>query len=260
MRARSARAWSILVFASALLFSPHLHSRSQSQGTAQDGTLVNGFKIPSTGALHTFAGPVKGRGHQFATLEAAALIARAARTVHDAAPGAPLVLGDCSAREGGRIPLHASHQSGRDLDILFYVTDQRGRSVTTPGFNRFSGAGRCVDKGCSLRLDVARTWWMVRTILASQRPAAQYLFVSEPIKRLLLSYARRQKEHPSILRRAESVLHQPRDAPPHDDHFHLRIYCDGKDREAGCLDTGPVWPWISPDGRAKAIRSQAPQP
>ena len=36
--------------------------------------------------------------------------------------------------------------------------------------------------------------------------------------------------------RASEVLHQPSDAPPHDDHFHLRIRCTADERKADCVD------------------------
>jgi penicillin-insensitive murein endopeptidase len=228
-------------------------ARSTSRGTPQDGELLDGFQLPITGEHHAFADNVRSRGAQYTTLEAAALLARAARTVDEAAPGAPLILGDCSAKGGGALERHASHQSGRDLDLLFYVKDSRGKSVPSPGFAHFDGRGRCTDEACDLRFDVARNWWLVRTLLASQRPAVQYIFVSRPLAAMMLHYARRFGEHPSILRRAASILHQPRDAPPHDDHIHVRIYCGDADLKQGCEDTGPRWNWIRANGRAKAI-------
>lgn len=244
-------ALSFLLVASWL--SEPIDARSRSKGSAQNGVLLDGFQIPLTGQHHSFAENVRAREAQYTTLEAAALLARAARTVDEASPGAPLVLGDCSAKGGGALKRHASHQSGRDLDLLFYVRDAKNRSVPSPGFVHFDGRGRCTDEDCSVRFDVERNWWMVRTLLASQRPAAQYIFVSRPLADLLLKYARRFGEHPTILRRAASVLHQPRDAPPHDDHFHLRIYCSGEDLKHGCVDTGPRWKWIQKNGRAAPI-------
>ncbi|MEZ4265442.1 MAG: penicillin-insensitive murein endopeptidase [Myxococcota bacterium] len=224
-----------------------------SVGTTGAGRLENGFKLPLEGTWHEFAGPVRSRGTNYATIELAALIARAASTVAGAVPGAPLVLADASADGGGELARHASHESGRDVDLLFYVRDARGESVASPGFRSFDGAGRCTSERCALRLDVPRTWWLVRTLLASQRPAVQYLFVSEPVRALLLAHARARGEHAAIMRRAERVLHQPSDSSAHDDHFHLRVYCGPADRAAGCVDTGPRWSWVGDDGRAAPI-------
>ncbi|MEE2779292.1 MAG: penicillin-insensitive murein endopeptidase [Myxococcota bacterium] len=248
--------WALCVLTLALVLLLPRESataRSVSKGTPQDGELLDGFQVPLTGEHHAFAPNVRARGNQYTTLEAAALLARAARTVDEASPGAPLILGDCSARGGGALERHASHQSGRDLDLLFYVKDSRGRSIPSPGFHHFDGRGKCADETCTLRFDVARNWWLVRTLLASQRPAVQYIFISRPLADMMLHYARRFGEHPSILRRAASVLHQPRDAPPHSDHLHVRIYCNEKDLKQGCVDTGPRWRWIQANGRAKGI-------
>lgn len=235
-------------------------AHAESVGTTGSGRLENGFKLPLAGTWHEFAGPVRARGTNYATLELAALLARAASAVARASPGAPLVLADASVEGGGEVARHASHESGRDVDLLFYVRDTRGESVASPGFLRFDGAGRCLSEGCRLRLDVPRTWSLVRTLLASQRPAVQYLFVAAPLRTLLLAYARKHGEHNAILRRAESVLHQPTDSSAHDDHLHLRVYCGASDQAAGCVDTGPRWPWVGAEGRAAPIAATRKRP
>ena len=224
-----------------------------SVGTPQDGTLEGGFEVPLTGAHHAFYGPVEARGTHFATLEVAALVAPVATTVSRELPGPPLVLGDLSADGGGRLARHASHTSGRDIDVLFYVLDARGEPVPARGFRRFDGDGRCRDDGCALQLDVPRTWWAVRTLVASREPAVQYLFVSNGLRALLLGWAERAGEHPELLRRARRVLRQPRDAAAHDDHLHVRTYCTPSDHAVGCQDTGTRWPWVDARGTAAPI-------
>ncbi len=225
----------------------------RSVGTAQEGALDGGFEVPLTGAHHRFAGAVKARGSHYATLEVAALLARASRAVASQLSGPPLVIGDISAEGGGRLRHHASHTSGRDVDLLFYVLDARGRPVTTPGFRAFDAEGRCVRDGCDLRLDVPRTWEALRTLVASREPAVQYLFIAKPLRALLLSWARRHGEHPELLRRARRLLHQPRDSSVHDDHVHLRAFCAPADLAAGCVDTGPRWPWVDETGVAAPV-------
>jgi penicillin-insensitive murein endopeptidase len=249
----SGGAWRRCVWTAALCGALASPAGAKSVGTPGDGRLVDGFKLPLTGTWHRFVGPVQARGTNFATLELAALIARAARTVARAEPGAPMVLADASVEDGGDLPRHASHESGRDVDVLFYVRDARGTSVPSPGFRRFDGDGRCVDEGCELSLDVARTWWAVRTFVASQRPAVQYIFVADPIRSLLLAHARRAGEHGAILRRAEHILRQPSDSSAHDDHLHLRVFCSPADHSAGCEDSGPRWAWVDERGLADPI-------
>jgi len=237
-----------------LTSAPEAATPSRSVGSAHRGQLIDGFEIPLTGVHHRFFDAVEGRKTNFATLPLAALIGRSARVVAAALPGgAALILGDCSLRGGGHVKRHASHRSGRDVDILFYRVDDAGRSVEADGFEPFDGQGRCGSPNCPSHLDVPRTWWLLRTLLVSQEPAVQYAFVSRPIHRLLIAYARSRGEHPEVIRRAGKVMRQPRGAATHDDHIHLRTYCTAKDLGAGCLDSGPRWPWISETGMAAAV-------
>ena len=84
---------------------------------------------------------------------------------------------------------------------------------------------------------------LVRTLVWSQRPQIQFIFVSRGLRKLMLDYAVRRQEHREILRRARRVMQQPGNSSPHADHFHVRIYCSPQDRTAGCVDGGPRWPW-----------------
>ncbi len=260
-RARGARSWSpalplsttlLVVVVATLGPSSDTHARSRSVGSPEAGQLEGGFQIPLSGAHHRFVGPVASRGTQWATLELAALIARVARAVDEAVPGPPLVLGDMSVAHGGEVARHASHESGRDADLLFYLRDASGRRVPAEDFLPFDGTGRCARTGCERSLDIERTWWAVRTLVASRAPAVQWIFVSAPLEERLLRYARERGEHAEILKRAGRVLHQPRDALAHDDHLHVRIYCSTTDGE-GCVDAPPRWSWVDGSGRAARI-------
>ena len=253
----SVKRLALVVLLSALpavaLVPPAHAERPRSVGTASSGRLVDGFEVPLSGKHHRFYGPVRSRGTNFATLEMAALLARAARVVAGALGGPPLVIADISKERGGDVGRHVSHNSGRDVDVLFYVFGSDGEPTRARGFYRFDGQGRCTSPKCQLRIDWQRTWWFARTLLVSRLPAVQYVFVSGPIKRGLLRYAERHGEHPELLARAKVVLRQPVKSSPHDDHFHVRTYCTPGDRDNGCRDTGRRWPWVQPDGRADAL-------
>jgi hypothetical protein len=45
---------------------------------------------------------------------------------------------------------------------------------------------------------------------------------------------------------AESVMLEPGDSMPHDDHVHLRIACTADEARGGCLGGGPHWEWLPP--------------
>jgi hypothetical protein len=39
-------------------------------------------------------------------------------------------------------------------------------------------------------------------------------------------------------------MRQPADSSIHEEHFHLRLYCALAERVEGCVDYGPVYPWV----------------
>jgi len=229
-------------------------SYAASEGTAQDGRLVDGFEVPLEGPNHRFLSRTAKRGTQHTTLELAVLLWRSAQHVAKSTPGPPLLIGDCSLKAGGAVERHRSHRSGRDVDLLFYVKDSRGKRVESPGFEPFDEKGKCSREGCSLRLDLERNWSLLRTLVASRRPAVQYIFVSNPIKSLLLRWAQERGEHPEILKRARLIMRQPSDSSAHTDHMHVRTFCSQSDLEHGCVDGGTRWRWVDSKGRAAAIR------
>jgi len=238
------RLFALGVFIVIVLGSSFASARSISVGTAQTGKLINGFELPESNAWINFYRKVSHRGSNYATLEMAALLTRASRVVHKAVGGTLLTIGDCSDHDGGDLRGHNSHNSGRDVDILFYVKNKRGKSIKATGFHKFDKSGWTRRGKKGQQFDVSRNWWLVRTLLISDAPSVQYIFVADHLKKMMLSYAKKHGEAKEIMRRARSILVQPRDALPHDDHFHVRIYCSDEDRINGCLDTGPLWSWV----------------
>lgn len=176
-------------------------------------------------------------------------IQRAAARVREELPGgAALTVGDLSARSGGPIPGHRSHRSGRDVDLLLFVTTPSGAPVPSPGFVHMGADGLArIDPGHDyVRLDVERQWLLVKALLEDDQALPVWMFASRDIEALLVDYARARGESPDLIVRAETVLLQPGDSTPHDDHIHLRIACAPEDAIAGCLGGGPYWEWLPP--------------
>lgn len=221
-----------------------------SQGAAWNGRLQGGIPMEVKGDHHQLHG---GRARQrtaWGTPDMVALLKRAARVVGTSVEGPPLVLGSISDQDGGKLGRHKSHQTGRDVDILFYVTDPSGARKRALGFYEFDGQGNCLHKRCrGWTFDVQRNWWLVRTMVWSKRPEVQWIFVSDPLQRLMLAYAARRGEHPEIMRRAKKVMAEPGNSSPHADHFHVRAYCSAADKRRGCRDGGPMWDWIRKPAR-----------
>jgi penicillin-insensitive murein endopeptidase len=159
--------------------------------------------------------------------------------------GAPLMVGDLSARWGGEVSGHSSHRTGRDADLLIYMVTPEGLPVASPGFVRFGPDGLAmVEKGRFVRIDLEREWQLVKALVTAREANVQWLFFAGWLTAMVIEYARARGEDPELLWYAESVLHQPRDSEAHDDHLHLRIACTPDEAVAGCLGGGPYWPWL----------------
>lgn len=222
---------------------PH---NSRSVGLPFDGRLRNGVLLAESRHVR-YTTEYREAGNFYGTWELVQLIERVAYRVARRLPGARLSVGELSARSGGSIAGHASHENGRDVDLSFYMTDARGRTFDPFGFARFKADGQGRPPNQSLRFDDARNWEAVAKLVADGDARVQYIFVAETIKRRLLREGRRRGAPASVLDRANRLLAQPAAGHRHDNHFHVRIYCPPANRPA-CRDEGPRHPWY-PGGR-----------
>ncbi len=170
----------------------------------------------------------------------------AAHVASEAPGGAPLVVGDLSARNGGKIPGHNSHRTGRDVDLLLFVTTPAGVPVESPGFVPIDadGLGFVQETGEFVRLDVERQWELIKYLVRSREIGVQFLFFSQKLEALVIDYALAKGEPLEIVHRAQTVLMQPTDSTPHDDHMHMRIACAPSEGVSGCSGGGPYWEWL----------------
>ena len=226
--------------------TPLAPSLRGSVGTPSHGVLTEGVELPVSGLGYERFRPVSPNYWGVPRLVAA--VQSAAATVAQAAPGGPpLVVGDFSARTGGKIPHHASHRTGRDVDLLYYFTDVYGQPVKSPGFVNIGSDSIAEVPGTRqfVRLDVAREWQLLRALLTDPNIEILWMFVSRNIKALLLQQALALGEPTWVIWRAQQVMYQPRDSAIHDDHVHLRIACSATERPLGCDGGGPYWPWFA---------------
>lgn len=223
-----------------------------SVGLANRGTLQAAVPLPDRGTGFVRARP--GEDTRWGTPQLVSALKRAAASVAERFPGGePVRIGDLSSRFGGRHPRHGSHRTGRDADVIFYLQDMRGEPVRGRGWVRFDRFGLAREasapagwqaSGSLFRLDVARNWHFVRTLLRDEEADVQWIFCSNGVKSHLLEHAARHEPDPDVLVRASYVLHEPSRGAPHDDHFHVRIACPAGDQSRGCRDGEPIWPWM----------------
>ena len=229
-----------------------------SVGTHSRGALRHGVTLPASGDGYVIPQRWRDRKRSYGTAELVKLLVRAARRVHREHPGGTLGVADLSPVGGGSTPEHRSHHSGRDVDLIFYMTDHKGKPIAPRAMIHFDKKGYSVPAEPAAagavpeepgqpapvvkekkRLDVVRNWALVRALITDPKVPVQWVFVGRPIIRLLLNHARKIKEPEALITRASILLHQPGDSQNHMDHYHVRIYCSLADRRMGCIDRGP---------------------
>lgn len=209
------------------------------------GVLVGGAGLAQAGPGHK---RLRSDERRFGLPRFVRTVARAGASVSDARPGPPLVVGDLSAPRGGAVTHHASHRTGRDVDLLLYLETLDGRPVASPGFLPVGDDGLAWDEEGQrfLRLDVAREWLLVKALVEDPAARVQWLFVHRSLSEKLLAWGAARGEPPETLRRAAEIMLQPPNSGLHDDHVHVRTACTAEEVLAGCVPSGPERPWLSP--------------
>lgn len=178
---------------------------SLSVGAPNAGALFNGIQMQDS-ELWKMADPE----HSWGTRESIDAVAYAIERVNASFPGSPrLYVGDFSARSGGKLRPHLSHQSGRDVDLGYYYT-------TGPAWYK---------RATAKTLDRARSWMLLEVLLKEAR--VEYVFMDRSVQPLLKEYALAQGEDPEWLSR---VFEGPHNRDPivrhrlgHATHMHVRF-------------------------------------
>ena len=129
----------------------------------------------------------------------------------------PVLVGNLSSRNGGKLSPHKSHQSGRDVD-LSYVLDWNGQTSVS------------WQQATASNLDAGRTWALLKLLVKSAD--IEVIFADRAVQRLLLEYAKKKGlvrrsrlgwwlEIAATEKRSSLVRH----VPGHRDHFHVRFSC-----------------------------------
>ena len=147
------------------------------------------------------------------TSETMASIETALDKVHELFPEAPpIVIGDISDADGGRLKRHESHQGGRDVDLGFYFRDRQEMWFTP---------------GTAANLDLPRNWALVRALVTCTD--VETILLDTRVQRVLYKYALSISEDKAWLDRVFQysrgsstavVKHVPR----HRNHYHVRFY------------------------------------
>ena len=181
---------------------------SLSIGVPGRSILFNGVSLPPNPRWE-----VARNADTWATSETVASIQAAVDTVYEIYPDTtPITIGDISAKEGGHLKRHQSHQGGRDVDFGFYYKDTR-----TPWFT----------PGNARNFDGARNWALVRALVT--RTDVEAILLDTRVQRILYQYAVSIGEDKQWLDRIFGFARGSREAlivhvVGHQTHFHVRFF------------------------------------
>lgn len=199
----------------------HERGEGQSIGVPWRGRLRDASRLPDHDGYY-----IRRPQRAFGTRTTVDFVEQVIRDVRDEYPHVHVVaIGDLSARHGGPITEHHSHQSGRDADIgLIYKHEPAGYPKS---FVRATAAN----------LDCAATYALVRGFARTAREdgGAEIMFLDYDVQGLLYRWAKAHGVSDATLAR---TLQYPRgrDAsalvhhwPHHDNHLHVRFRCARRD-------------------------------
>ena len=195
----------------------------RSIGSPTEGRLVGGARLGDASYLRIVPSYAQG-DVRWGVEPLVGAIDRAARSVRKQFEGSVLSVGHLSKPGGGELDRHASHESGRDADVGFYVKDQKGKPIFADHFVAFRGDGTATSWPGAL-FDDARNWAFVAAMVGDAHARITHIFVSTPIRQRLLAYAAKIGAPPGLRVRASELMAQPHGSLPHDDHFHIRVAC-----------------------------------
>jgi penicillin-insensitive murein endopeptidase len=181
---------------------------SLSIGTPSRSTLLNGVAI-----VENPRWTIAPNADTWATSETLAAIQTVVDTVCELFRDTPpIVIGDISDSDGGRLKRHQTHQGGRDVDFGFYYK---------------AGKGAWFVPGSSANLDLARNWALVRALVT--RADVETILLDTRIQQSLYRYALGLGEDKAWLDRVFHFVRGSSDAivkhvAGHRTHYHVRFY------------------------------------
>jgi penicillin-insensitive murein endopeptidase len=149
--------------------------------------------------------------HAYGTRETIDFLESAVARVAEQFPNTPpLHIGHISARRGGHLSPHRSHQSGRDVDVGYYYQD----------------GSEWYARATAGSLDVRRTWALVRALIT--QTDVYFILMDHSVQALLRKHALAIGEDPEwlddVFEGKQSGRALIRHVRGHATHMHVRFY------------------------------------
>lgn len=220
---------------------------SVSYGYTNGGTIIEPVALPVSGDGYWKPPIWEQRGLHYGTAELVGLVRHLGRELSAEMPGHRLAVADLSFARGGPSAWHRSHQTGRDIDLIYYQTDAQGRPIDATSMRHFGADGVSTERDLpTVHFDDAANWRLIKALVENPIADVQWIFAHEALEDRMLEHARKIGEPPGLILAAAVLLHQPTNVQNHDDHMHIRLLCDPGDVDLGCRETGP-WRWHRTD-------------
>jgi len=195
--------------------------------------------LPSAGSIHGGVPVLRGPGRLlkmtpwkgWGTASTVTLLDHVLREWARRSPGVqPILVGNLSSRTGGHLPPHATHQSGRDVDLGYP--------------QKLSASAELIWRSMDAdNLDRGETWALLK--LLDDTKAVEVIYMDRAIQKLLYDHARsrlsmstrelaRWFEYPRPTGSGSPLIRHVRG---HTDHLHVRFSC--QPHESRCRSKEP---------------------
>ena len=199
------------------------HRHGQSIGAPWHGELRDPIKLPE-GKGYLIRRPWRSFGASY-------VVAQVQRALNEFRERFPkihrIAVGDISARDGGQISEHRSHQSGRDVDIGLVYTKKPANYPES------------FVPATSDNLDCAGTWELMKTFIESgngARGGVLMIFLDFGVQGQIYHWAQAHGVDQEYLDKVFQYPHGHgsadgiiRHVAHHNDHFHVRYRCEAGD-------------------------------
>lgn len=194
-------------------------SRGRAVGQPWNGRLIDGQRLAPEG--EGYRSIRQSRGRFYGTGRLVAGIEWTAKQVRAADPSAPpMAVGDLSAKNGGDISNHRSHENGLDADILLAWKDSEGKPVFAEEFVSLPARGSVSYGGRKIYFDAARTWLIVKALATNPHMKVTMAFLDQSLINAVLDHAAKAGEDKAVISKASRMLDHWKG---HSDHMHIRI-------------------------------------
>lgn len=193
---------------------------SQSIGVPSNGKLKNGVPmVDGPGRVMKMIG-----WKSFATANTVAVLDKVLRRWADTGHRQPVIVGNMSSRNGGKLSPHSTHQSGRDVDLGYPQVLPAGEELNWRVMN-------------SRNLDAKETWALLSMLV--QTGQIEVIYIDREIQKLLHEYAVKQNlmskaalkrwmEYPAPTGSGSPVIQHVKG---HADHMHARFKCQAHESQ-----------------------------